>query len=379
MLLYSIMNLKIHNTLIILQSAFLSFFMLIGSGMVFPTNAENNSEDSGIRLDFSTGLPFYIGDFNPLWGEPDMYQGLELDIGEQFNNYGFAASTIFPLTSSLSFMMRAQMATIHFSEIQGGVFFRNVAYDFSGQLKLHLIDDRFGWYLYGGPGVHSHYDTQIYETEERALSEPIEGRIRRVSLQGGSGIEFEVLSKVGVFAEIDWILTGSDRLDGFNGNVEAFSSEENENEKPYFQRDQIVSGRAGIRVNLFDPPRDTPQRPYDDPVTSWVPDPDPEEEEEVEEDPDWPEEYQELNIKPSLSEVTVAITYARDLNELRRQREIALRIIQNIEADQQLEVLATPEQFGYSLHIGTFSSTADARQIMTRLNLYYSGANIIQH
>lgn len=370
----------------------LAFILL--SGLFFPVHAENNSdsdesdetESSGITIDFSAGMPYYFGDFNPLWGQPGMFEELEIGTGEQSNDYGLSASVSFPLFSSLSFRLRTQMAAFQFSEIQSGAYFRNVVYDVSGQLKLHLLERKLGTYIYAGPGYHNHFDTEIFPTEDLAASEPIDGRIHRLSLQGGAGIEFYIIPRIAVFTEVDWMLTGSDRLDGFNGNVDQTEHEERDSEKPYFQRDQFITGRAGVRFSFFDPPRDKPERSYDNPVTSVAPDITRIPPEMAEELPDvaipddWPPHYLEYNIYPALTGVTIAIGYARDLVELQRQREVAQRIADEI-ADEpdQYEILSAPEMFGYSLHIGTFASRGEARQIMTRITQYYSGAEIREH
>ena len=79
--------------------------------------------------------------------------------------------------------------------------------------------------------------------------------------------------------------------------------------------------------------------------------------------------------------ITIGLSYALNLDELRRQREVATRILSRLtdEEESGYEILATTERFGYSLHLGTFETHREARQMLTRVSRFYSTGSVIEH
>lgn len=349
---------------------------------------ENTSWRSGILVDISAGVPFYIGDFDHPWDTDAEFTELPLGPRTQYNNVAFAGSISFPLSNRINFRLRYFQSSFYFSEESARVFFRNTIFDTSGLFELYIIDSRWQWYINGGVGLNSHFDADIYRSLRNMETEPNFDRKFTMSTSAGTGIQYSINPFISVFAEADWLFTGSDRIDGWNGDHDENPGAERESQKSYFKRDQLLSGRGGIRFNLFRPSRPVAERSQRDLVSSYVPDPDREEEVDPIEPPplvapavdDRPEEYRRLDIRRSLEGITIAVDYATGFDELERQRDVALRIADQVSTPQKtLEVFLLEDNRGFTVHFGTFTTVSEAHQFVGILSIYYSGTQIRRH
>lgn len=354
------------------------------------TAQENTSWRSGISVDFSAGIPFYSGDFDHPWS-PDDAEYLHLPLGErrQYNTTTFSGSVAFPLGDYLSFRLRYAQATIYFSEFNTRVFFKNTIFDTSGLLQLHLVNQRVGWYVNAGMGLNSHFDANVYRSIRDMETASNFDRKYSMSTTFGTGLQVGITPMFSIFVEGDWMFTGSDRIDGWNGDDPDLLGAERST-KGYFSRDQILTGRAGVRFNLLQSPRRVEERSQRDLVSSYIPDPDrepdvdldPIEEPEIPKAPDddLPEAYRRLGIRTSLDGITIAVEYATGFDELERKRDVAERIASQLSGVyQNLEIFLLKDNQGYTVHFGTFSNINDARQLVGPLSIYYSGTQIRRH
>ncbi len=342
---------------------------------------ENPSWRDGITVDFSAGVPFYMGDFDHLWVMDQQFNRLPLGPRSQYNATSFAAGLNVPLSNVFNFRVRFSHSTIFFTENSVQLNFKNTVFDAAANLDINLINRRFGWYLTTGLGANNHFDAKVFRSLMEMETEPNFDRKWSFSTNFGTGFQFSITPEIAVFTELEWLFTGSDRIDGYHGDDPEFFGMEMEDPKGYFQRDQIVSARGGIRYTFRRTARQVEERPFSDLVSSYVPDPDRPEPEDIEpeEIDDRPAEWIRLGVRRNLDGITIAVEYARNLEELERQKEVANRIVSQLHGELDLEVFLLADNQGFTVHFGNFRSVAEARLYVPQIRNYYSGAQIRRH
>lgn len=342
---------------------------------------ENTSWRNGITVDFSAGIPFYMGDFDHLWNMDQQFNRLTLGPRSQYNATAFAFGMNFPLSSVFDVRLRFSHSTLFYTENSVRVNFKNALFDAGALLQTNLINQRFGWYITTGLGANNHFDAQIFRSLAEMESEPNFDRKWSFSTTFGTGVQFSITPEISVFTEAEWLFTGSDRIDGYFGDHPDLPGAQVEDPKSYFQRDQIISARAGVRYTFQRGARKVEERPFDDLISSYVPDPFGERRpppEPVEVD-DRPEEWIRLGILRSLDGITIAVEYAQNLTQLERQKMVAERIAAQLHGNVDVRVYLLAEPQGFTVHFGNFRTVAEARQYVPQILHYYSGAQVLRH
>lgn len=348
------------------------------------TAQETISTEKNIWVDFSYGLPFYIGDFNSFTSTPPPYRNREV-INPVFDNpISFSGSIFFPLSKRTFIRLSADQSTFYFREDNALVFFRNSVFTLTPALHFKIIDKRFSWNIELGGGGSVSRDAILLASPNELASLSTQPLEIRPAAHIATGIQFRVWRNFHLFGEVKYLNTGSDRIDGFNGQGETVFLE-SEQEKAFFERDYLATVRLGVRIPLTKDTKQIEERPIPHNLSN------------VDVDPDFDENYWqdgnasgrltkkqklylEWGIKQSLSNITLKVSFAENLDELGRQREVALRIAQQLSSNRRtFEVLILEEANGYTIHFGSFTRTSEAKQYIPRLKQHYSGVILMKN
>lgn len=330
-----------------------------------------------VEVDFAYGLPFYFGDFNTLLGNPAPYRNNNLTNPRVYNKSSFSTAIAFPLNNRFAIRLFLNQTSLTFEEPGVQVYFRNSAFSMIPQAKFDIVDQRLKWYVHAGAGISWSRESDVQANPDSLLNTSRSPRIARLALAGGTGIQFRVWKEIHVFSEWNFMTTGTDRFDGYNGPVSGNPFQEVPDEKPYFQRDQLMDVRLGIRFPLLKDLKNVEERPYGRPISNVDPDPDFDEYYWLK-DPDRRQLtdkeriYRALRIKTKLSDYTIKAGYALTLDELMRLHSVAERIARQLSNSRRgLEVLVLEEKQGYTIHFGTFKRYQEAKDWVDPLRNFY--------
>lgn len=337
---------------------------------------ENNSFPA-ISIDFGAGYPIYVGDFYRFNQPLETYQGSQLNSYYQYNQSHFSGNVTIPLGNIFAFRIKASQYSVNYTEQVAQVNFKNTIVDLSALFQLYIVNQGFGLYTYAGAGVEFSKDAEIYALQQDMQTAVYDESVRRLSTTGGLGMHYWITNQFSVFLEGEMMFTGSDRVDGYYGTENGLPRE---SEKSYFSRDKFLAVRGGVRFRLTNPARPVAERPENNPVSSFVPDPNATDEKLKEGLPDEmkgkPPLYQELGVKQQLDGYTVKVQLVRELEELKRQKKVAEDIVKRLPTNKDLKVYLLEESYGYSVHIGYFTSYDAAKSIVRDTKLYYAGVTI---
>jgi hypothetical protein len=360
---------------------FLAFFPAVLAGQ-----SQRPSAYGTIKyVDFGYGLPTYYGDMYKMGNPSVTYRGVAMNNQLQYSNTAFHAGALFPLNKRWYIKPQFSAASIYFQEELRRVFFRNSVFDASLDVQFFAIKQRVGLYLFAGPGASISYKAEIFNATETAEQTPLTDRTLRLSVNGGAGIHVNIWRRIHVFAEYSLNLTGSDRIDGYNGDLRSSNGfVDAPDEKGYFNRDRLGIVRGGIRLPISRPPARIEERPYTLPLSTMNPDPNFDEVDEKSliekkdfEKKDKPALYYELGVQKKLRLFTVAVTHARTLDELKRFNDSAKKIAgRHSTRNRTIDVQLLEEATGYTVHFGPFNTEKDARQFSKRLHKQYRNVEI---
>lgn len=356
---------------------FYLFFCLLLFSAKLTVAQENTSPFQRISVDFSYGLPFYEGDFYSFFSTPAPYQDQPLMGARLFNNSIIQGSVTFPWKSWLAFRLKATQATFFFSEVNAQVNFKNSMYDITFAPQFSFTAKRFHAYAYIGGGYHTSNEALIYQTV-LDLEEGVNGdQVHRISATAGIGLEVLVWRQFAVFIEADYNITGSDRLDGYNGGAPGVF--ELEDEKSYLDRDKILSGRGGIRVYFTGKAKKVAERSMDKSSSSYYENPYKPEEKKPEQD-GLSEELKKLGVVKKLQGYSVEVNRVMTIEELKRQKASAEKMLPYLQSkfpNASIQLLV--EERGFSIHVGGFASQGQAKNMMPIIRQYYSNGIIRRH
>ena len=338
---------------------------------------ENSSPFKRISVDFSYGLPFYEGDFFSYFSTPAPYQDQVLMGMNVYNNSILQGSVTIPWKNWLAFRLKATQATLFFSEANAQVNFKNSMFDFTGAVQFNFSKNKFQTYLYLGGGYHTSSNATIFQTIEDLNSGNNEDQVHRISATAGLGVEYIVWRQFALFAEFDYYFTGSDRFDGYNGFAPGLF--ELEKEKPYLDRDRLLSGRGGLRVYFTGKAKKVAERSCNKPSSAYYDNPYSSAEQKAEVD-GLSDELKKLGVKLNLQGYTVLVNRVMDIEELKRQKAAGERVISYIQAkipSATLELLL--ENKGFTIHIGGFASQGQAKNALYIIRQYYSNGLVVRH
>lgn len=338
-------------------------------------------------VDFSYGFPVYYGDFWKAGGGATVYRGTALASSQQYNTTSISAGAMLPFRGGLFIRPQLSNTTFYFQDPIGRVFFRNNVFEIGLSASYLFVWRRFGAYAYAGPGMSISYKTDIFLQQADAEQTPLSKRTSRLSFHSGLGLQFMVWRQINLFGEYHFLFSGSDQLDGHNGDEQTPSGfVEASAEKSYFQRDKIGAFRIGIRLPITRPPSRIEERPKEFPLSTIDPDPGFDEVTSNEKAVSFsgpknkPALYYKLNVQQKLRLYTIAVTHALTLEELEQYNSSAVRIATTLKSPgKKVEVQLLETSSGYTVHFGTFSSTAEARKFSRRLSDYYRDIQIIYH
>ncbi|TNE70916.1 hypothetical protein EP331_10695 [bacterium] len=360
---------------------FILFFLGLQGSLTAQTRKENTSIFQRYSADISYGLPFYVGDFYRLFSDPLPYDGSLLGGISQYNNSTVSGSLIIPWKYNISFRLKATQTVIFYTEALANVNFKNTLYDFSLLPQYNFNLKKFNIYVFAGVGYHVSTEATIFQTISDTEIGNNYGQIVRMSTTGGFGVEYNVWRQFSLFIEGEWYFTGSDRFDGYNG-FQAGQLEKPQ-EKDYFTRDQIISGRSGIRVYFMNSSKLVAERSfskksssyYKDPYTKLTP-----EEIKKEKEEELPEELKKLGVKRKLTGYSLEVNRVFTVDELKRQKSSGEKVITSIhQAYPNAQVQLLLEANGFTIHIGGFGSLKEAKNAMYTVRQYYNAANVRKH
>ena len=367
-----------------MRLAYLLAILLFAGPLHLLQAQDNDLPVSNIRVDLSYGLPIYFGEFFPFGSEPAYVNRngaspLELVNYSQYNQSNISASVIADLNDRIGLRLKMGQTIFFFAEeTQANINFKNSLFDASLLFQVDLLTSRTGIYLYGGPGFTIHKDARIFVRQLEMETAFNTERETGFTLTGGLGFDVEIGKKrrFELFVEAEYLNTGSDRVDGYNGySFNDGLPQINEEEGPYFQRDYFLNARGGIRLKLFKPAPRQPERPFDAPLSSLTPDPTKADLTEDEKE----SLFDELGVQQNLSGgYSIEVNFVVQIPELRRQKEVAKSVAEELRKQGiDVEVLLLNEPLGFSIHFGYFSSREEAKKVVRKIRQYYS--DIIIH
>jgi|GEM_PF-5525390 hypothetical protein len=351
------------------------------------STAQENSSTSyagAIAVDFSYGYPFYVGDFNSLFGDPAPYVNIPIVNYEIYNQHSLSGSIHFPINNIFSVALRGSQTSFYYTAPDAFLHFKNSVYDVALLPTARFSFGRNSVYGYAGGGYNWHDNATLFETRNQAENEPNLDQSNSFSVSTGLGYEFRVWQQLALFIEGDLIFTGTDKIDGFNGPDLTTANGQDADQKFYFSRDKLLSARGGIRIYFKNPSRPVAERPLNDPISSYYKNPfnEPPEKEESKEDTgrQLTEREQKLGVRLKLSNYTLESYVALNLDELERQKEVAQKHLSELRTRfPGMSVYLLAEDFGYSVHFGSFSSYEKAKEARFYLRRYYSDARVLYH
>lgn len=358
-------------------------FYLIAYCFVFGANLtvaqENTSPFKRLSVDFSYGIPFYEGDFYSFFSTPAPYQDQPLMGQRIYNNSIIQGSLTIPWKNWLAFRLKATQATIFYGETNALVNFKNSLFDFTLAPQFSFNYKRFNSYIYIGGGYHTSNDAVIFQTPLDLQEGENNGQVHRVSATAGFGLEGLIWRQFALFVEADYNITGSDRFDGFNGSTPGVP--ELEDEKSYLDRDKILSLRGGLRVYFTGKGKKIAERKLDENSSAFYQNPYKPEAMMTQAEKDLlTEEMKKLGVKVKLNGYTVEVNRAMNIEELKRQKSSAERVLSLIQGkfpNATVELLLEP--LGFSVHIGGFASQGQAKSTLPVIKQYFSNGLIIRH
>lgn len=351
---------------------------------------ENNSLYNRVSIDLNYGMPTYYGDFYKRSGEVQPYQGFqELEGTTQYNTQSIGGSLTVPLNYILALRLHLSQSVIYFAEENAQVLFKNHLFNMSLTPQVYFVNRDIGAYAYAGPGINLHSDpntddpSNLPANQDDLGSKVYNSNNRSISLTGGLGVQYHVFDWITVFAEGQLTFTGSDRIDGYNGP--SLEEDNPADPKPYFKRDRILTYKGGLRFRLLQPAKPVAERPENNMISSYVPDPNATDEDllkdaqkdTADEESQLTERMKNMGVKTKLSGYTLKINHVMDLDQLERQKQVARRVAGSLSADgTELEVFLLKEAYGFSLHFGYFDSYEEAKAMKRRVEHYYAGAQV---
>ena len=362
--------------------------LLLLGGMLPCQAQENNSLVDRITVDIGYGLPTYYGDFFKRFNQVKPYRGSqELSGISQYNAQHFTGSMTIPFSKLLALRLQLSQTIFYYSEDLAQLYFKNHIFNFSVMPQLYVVNRDFGAYIFAGPGINMHRDPQTQDPDNLPSNKETLGlisynkNVNRVSVSGGLGVQYHIFDWLTVYAESELMLTGSDRVDGYNGPPVNDSNQPDE--KPFFQRDKIFTYRGGLRFRLIQPTKPVAERSEDNPVSSFVPDPELTDENLMTSQADsaremglTPEEM-DLGVVREMDGYSLVVNHVMDLNELEKQKSVAQKIAAQVSGpDLEIDVYLKKESYGYSIHLGYFSSYTQAKENKRRVERYYAGVKI---
>ncbi len=352
-------------------------------GLSVPVSAQRNVENTSLfkrfSADISYGLPFYQGDFYSFFAQPLPYDGSLLGGMAHYSNNSISGSLLMPWKYNLSFRLKATQTVIYFTEALANVNFKNSMYDFSLLAQYNYAIKKFSMYVMAGVGYHVSSEAQLFDTMADTETGKNSGQVQRLSTTAGLGFEYNVWRQFGLFLEGDWYFSGSDRFDGYNG----FQAGQLErvDEKPYFNRDQLITVRSGVRVYFISNSTLIAERKFNQLSSSHYENPyiAIREEDKKPED-DLPEELRKLGVKKKLVGYSLEVNRVISIDELKRQKSSGDKVISSIKEEfpnASVELLL--ESNGFTIHIGGFGSLREAKHAMLSVRQFYNAANVRKH
>jgi len=350
-----------------------------------------------LKVDIGYAFPTYFGDFSNLGGgdiefvELSGRSPIELIDEMQFNQSSINGSITGAITDRLEGRLKFSQATFFFSEdTQARVNFKNTVFDIAFLAQYTLFESVIDGYIYGGPGINFHKDAEIFDTSIAAQTAVNTNRKQSVSTTLGLGFEYDFGDRFSLFVEAEYLNTGSDRIDGYNGfTFEDGFTKVSEDEKSYFNKDYFLKVGGGIRFKLFGKHKEEENIPEE---TRKAPLPtDTLATKEVESagdslifnEPDinLSEEEKTINIltPTDLSGgYLVKVNFVLTLEELQQQIRTAMNINNILFEDKDVNIFPVKEPNGYVIYFGYFNTLQEAKNRVQQLRQFYSETSIIQ-
>lgn len=343
----------------------------------------NTSVNHPVYIDFGYGMPVYYGDLWKIGGGTVTFRGNPMQAQTQYNTSSVYAGALLPLSRRFYIRPQFSNSTVYFQEPFRNVYFRNNIFEAGLTAQFFVVKQRAAVYLFGGPSVTVSYDAELFNSQPESETTPQTDRVVRAGLLAGLGAHVRVWRQLHLFAEYQFSFTGTDRFDGYNGDI-ATGTAGAPDEKSYFNRDQVAVLRGGIRLPILRPPSRVEERPRNLPLSTVNPDPGFDEitlkQKEEAEKRNKPALYYKLGVKPKLERFTVAVSHSLTLEELERFNASAVRVAEKLGPKKNpppVQLLEEPS--GFTVHIGTFASPVEARKFAKRLSRYYRNVEVRKH